>query len=47
VPFTNRRAFKRDLAMILAAARERRIPVLVGSAGGRSVASAAIASARR
>ena len=34
VPFTNRRAFKRDLAMILEAARERRIPVLVGSAGG-------------
>jgi len=34
VPFTNRRAFKRDLAMILEAAKDRRIPVLIGSAGG-------------
>ena len=34
VPFTNRRAFKRDLAMILEAAQERHIPVLIGSAGG-------------
>src|SRR5262245_38441319 len=34
VPFTNRRAFKRDLTMILDAARERRVPVLIGSAGG-------------
>src|SRR5262249_58518880 len=34
VPFTNRRAFKRDLGMILDAARERRVPVLIGSAGG-------------
>ena len=34
VPFTNRRAFKRDLAMILEAAQERRVPVLIGSAGG-------------
>ena len=34
VPFTNRRAFTRDLAMILEAASARRIPVLVGSAGG-------------
>lgn len=34
VPFTNRRAVKRDLAMILDAAVEERIPVLVGSAGG-------------
>ncbi len=34
VPFTNRRAFKRDLTMILDAAAERHIPVLIGSAGG-------------
>jgi hypothetical protein len=34
VPFTNRRAFKRDLAMILEAAAARRIPALIGSAGG-------------
>src|SRR5215472_2906017 len=34
VPFTNRRAFMRDLATILEAATARRIPVLVGSAGG-------------
>lgn len=34
VPFTNRRAFKRDLAMILDAAYARKIPVLIGSAGG-------------
>jgi acyclic terpene utilization AtuA family protein len=34
VPFTNRRAFTRDLAMILEAAHARRIPVLIGSAGG-------------
>jgi len=34
VPFTNRRAFKRDLGLILDAARKRRVPVLIGSAGG-------------
>ena len=34
VPFTNRRAVKRDLSMILEAAQARRIPVLIGSAGG-------------
>lgn len=34
VPFTNRRAFKKDLGMILDAAHARRIPVLIGSAGG-------------
>jgi hypothetical protein len=34
VPFTNRRACRRDLAMILEAAKDRRIPVLIGSAGG-------------
>lgn len=34
VPFTNRRAVKKDLGMILEAAHARRIPVLVGSAGG-------------
>ncbi|MBI2215765.1 MAG: acyclic terpene utilization AtuA family protein [Candidatus Rokubacteria bacterium] len=34
VPFTNRRAVKRDLTMMLEAAVERRIPALVGSAGG-------------
>lgn len=34
VPFTNRRAVTRDLTMILEAAHARRIPVLVGSAGG-------------
>jgi len=34
VPFTNRRAFTRDLATILEAANARRIPVLIGSAGG-------------
>jgi len=34
VPFVNRRAAKRDLTMILDAAHQRRIPVLIGSAGG-------------
>jgi hypothetical protein len=34
VPFTDRRAVKKDLGMILEAAHARRIPVLVGSAGG-------------
>lgn len=34
VSFTNRRAFKRDLAMILEAAHQRQIPALIGSAGG-------------
>ena len=34
VPFVNRRAAKKDLTMILDAARARRIPVLIGSAGG-------------
>ena len=34
VPFVNRRAAKKDLTMILDAARDRRIPVLIGSAGG-------------
>ena len=34
VPFTNRRAVTRDLTMILDAAHARRIPVLIGSAGG-------------
>src|SRR5205807_6561607 len=34
VPFTNRRAVTRDLGMILEAAQARRIPVLIGSAGG-------------
>lgn len=34
VPYTNRRAVKRDLAMMLEAAQARRIPVLIGSAGG-------------
>src|SRR5260370_3634124 len=34
VPFTSRRAVKRDLAMMLDAAHARRIPVLIGSAGG-------------
>jgi hypothetical protein len=34
VPFTNRRAVKRDLAMILEAAHTNGIPALVGSAGG-------------
>jgi hypothetical protein len=34
VPYTSRRAVKRDLAMMLDAARARRIPVLIGSAGG-------------
>lgn len=34
VPFVSRRAFKRDLAMILEAAAARRVPVLIGSAGG-------------
>ena len=34
VPFTDRRAVKKDLGMILEATHARRIPVLVGSAGG-------------
>jgi len=34
VPYTSRRAVKRDLAMMLEAAHERGIPVLIGSAGG-------------
>src|SRR5512144_123540 len=34
VPFVNRRAAKKDLVMILDAARARGIPVLIGSAGG-------------
>lgn len=34
VPFTNRRAVKKDLAMVLDAGHARRIPVLIGSAGG-------------
>jgi Acyclic terpene utilisation family protein AtuA len=34
VPYTSRRACKRDLAMILEAAHARRIPALIGSAGG-------------
>ena len=34
VPYTSRRAVKRDLAMMLEAAAERHIPVLIGSAGG-------------
>ena len=34
VPFVNRRAAKKDLTMILDAARDRGIPVLIGSAGG-------------
>jgi Acyclic terpene utilisation family protein AtuA len=34
VPFTNRRAVLRDLGMILDAAHARRIPVVIGSAGG-------------
>jgi acyclic terpene utilization AtuA family protein len=34
VPFTSRRAVKRDLTMILAAAVERGIPAIIGSAGG-------------
>lgn len=34
VPFTSRRAVKRDLAMILEAAHGLAIPVLIGSAGG-------------
>ena len=34
VPYTSRRAVKRDLAMMLEAAHVRRIPVLIGSAGG-------------
>lgn len=34
VPYTSRRAVKRDLAMMLDAAHARRIPVLIGSAGG-------------
>lgn len=33
-PFTNPRATKRDLTMVLGAAREQNIPVLLGSAGG-------------
>ena len=34
VPYTSRRAVKRDLTMMLDAAHARRIPVLIGSAGG-------------
>lgn len=34
VPYTSRRAVKRDLAMMLDAAHARHIPVLIGSAGG-------------
>ena len=34
VPFTNRRAVKRDLGRMLEAARAHRLPLLVGSAGG-------------
>jgi hypothetical protein len=34
VPYTSRRAVKRDLTMMLEAAHARRIPVLIGSAGG-------------
>jgi hypothetical protein len=34
VPFTSRRASRRDLAMILEAAHARKIPALIGSAGG-------------
>lgn len=34
VPFTSRRAVKRDLALMLEAAQTRRIPTLIGSAGG-------------
>src|SRR5260370_28538955 len=34
VPFTSRRAVKRDLAMMLDAAHARRIPVPIGSARG-------------
>ncbi|HEY3079062.1 MAG TPA: acyclic terpene utilization AtuA family protein [Chloroflexota bacterium] len=34
VSFTSRAAVKRDLAPLLAAGRERRIPVVVGTAGG-------------
>ena len=34
VPYTSRRAVKRDLGMMLEAAAARHIPVLVGSAGG-------------
>jgi hypothetical protein len=34
VPYTSRRAVKRDLAMMLEAADARHIPVLIGSAGG-------------
>lgn len=33
-PFTNPRAYKRDLAMVLSAAKAHNIPVLLGSAGG-------------
>jgi hypothetical protein len=33
-PFTNSRAYKRDLTMVLHVAREHHIPVLLGSAGG-------------
>lgn len=34
VPFTNRRAVKRDLGRMLEAAHARRLPLLIGSAGG-------------
>ncbi len=33
-PFTNPRAYKRDLTMVLGAAKAHHIPVLLGSAGG-------------
>ena len=36
--FTDRSAVRRDLALILTAARERGIPVLIGSAGGAGAA---------
>src|SRR3954447_10363271 len=34
VSFTDREAVKRDLRLMLRAGRERRVPVVVGSAGG-------------
>jgi len=34
VSFTNREAVKRDLSIILAAGIEKKIPVIIGSAGG-------------
>lgn len=38
VPFTSRRAVRKDLAAILDAAHARRVPVLLGSAGGAGAA---------